>query len=110
MAYIITSLRYPQWLRIEKKCLTFPKLDVNLCFKGRYSLETLIISCMCYFHYYTCVEHGRSKVNSWSATSTTNDFIYLSVDGSVYSKTDYLAPDVKVFISMSSLASIPCSP
>ena len=74
-------------------------LYVNFCFEGRCSLEIVISYCVCYFQYYTCVKHRYSRVNSCSTTPTTNDFI-CTVDASVYFKTEYLAPDVKVFSCM----------
>ena len=54
-------------------CSLFSYVDVIFfCFKGRCSLENLIIYCMCYFQYNTCVKH---RVNSCSTTHTTNDYI-----------------------------------
>ena len=33
---------------------------LSFCFKGRCRLEILIINCMCYFQYYTCVNTDKA--------------------------------------------------
>ena len=37
--------------------LIFSYVRCQFCFKGQCRLEILIINCMCYFQYYTCVKH-----------------------------------------------------
>ena len=41
---------------VERR-LIYSYVRCQFCFKGRCCFEILIINCMCYFQYYTCVKH-----------------------------------------------------